>query len=244
MCATPSARFGVPYFVSILCFDGASRAPGLSCREADQVACCVSQGAHTSPAARRWPRGNAERNDRPARQASADFTYYAPGDMFPGTGMRGQGGRADSTGLFQHPLPDGAGAGLRQFAVVHELGQLRSHRPRLARRPRQGRGYRCRVNDIRLSPTNRKTTPIRGAIISANTAILGRRVPGRPRPPGRGHPAGFVPVARSRTPIAASPISTTSSRCATAWCCARRATLRSISWSTRPASTSASATCT
>jgi len=34
--------------------------------------------------------------DRPDKN-SADFTYYAPGDILPGTGMRGQGGRADAT---------------------------------------------------------------------------------------------------------------------------------------------------
>ena len=40
--------------------------------------------------------GGAQTVDRPAR-CSPEFTYYAPGDLLPGTGMKGQDGRGDPT---------------------------------------------------------------------------------------------------------------------------------------------------
>jgi hypothetical protein len=39
-------RFGVPYFVSIMCFDGPTRARRLSCREADQIALRFVKALH------------------------------------------------------------------------------------------------------------------------------------------------------------------------------------------------------
>ncbi|MGD0024018.1 MAG: M23 family peptidase, partial [Xanthobacteraceae bacterium] len=113
-------RFGVPYFVTIGCDDGPKRVRRLSCREADKVgirflnALNVVGGAPPPPYPP--PQAGEERSMNPPPQAgeeksinpppqtidrpdknSADFTYYAPGDILPGTGMRGQGGRADAT---------------------------------------------------------------------------------------------------------------------------------------------------
>jgi hypothetical protein len=90
-------RFGVPYVVTIGCFDGANSARRLSCRDADKVlvrflkALAIAGG---SPGPGKPPKAQAI--DRP-QTASPDFTYYAPGDLIPGTGMKGKGGRADAT---------------------------------------------------------------------------------------------------------------------------------------------------
>jgi murein DD-endopeptidase MepM/ murein hydrolase activator NlpD len=90
-------RFGVPYVVSIECFDGPTSARRLSCREADKVAVRflkalnIVGGAPLPP-----PYPPPQTIERPEK-ISPDFTYYAPGDILPGTGMRGQGGRADFT---------------------------------------------------------------------------------------------------------------------------------------------------
>jgi hypothetical protein len=92
------ARFGMVYFVSIECFDGPGSARRLSCREADKVALhCLKAlnvvgGAPQSGEAASGP----QTVERP-EQTSPDFTYYAAGDLLPGSGMKGQSGRADPT---------------------------------------------------------------------------------------------------------------------------------------------------
>ena len=71
-------RFGVPYFVSILCFDGPTRARRLSCREADQIALRFVKALHLvggAPAAAPAPAAPPV-IERP-EQISSDFTYYA-----------------------------------------------------------------------------------------------------------------------------------------------------------------------
>ena len=81
-------RFGVPYVVSIGCFDGASNAHRLSCRDADKVALRflnalnIVGGAPQTGTAGLTP----QTIDRP-EPVSPDFTYFAPGDILPGTGI-------------------------------------------------------------------------------------------------------------------------------------------------------------
>jgi hypothetical protein len=91
-------RYGVPYVVSILCFDGGSRYHMIACREAGRVATRflkalhlaggTAEGAHTDAV--------ADTIERP-QDVSPDFTYRSPGGIIPGTGFRGQSGRADYT---------------------------------------------------------------------------------------------------------------------------------------------------
>jgi hypothetical protein len=90
-------RFGVPYVVSIGCNDGANSAHRLSCHDADKVtvhflkALAIAGGSPQTamPAA-------AQTIDRP-KAMSPDFTYYAPGDLIPGTGVKGHDGSTDAT---------------------------------------------------------------------------------------------------------------------------------------------------
>jgi hypothetical protein len=91
-------RYGVPYFVSIECFDGANSSRRLSCREADKVALRFLKALNIvggAPPAE-TPSLASEAIQRPEK-TSPDFTYYAPGDILPGTGSHGQSGRTDST---------------------------------------------------------------------------------------------------------------------------------------------------
>jgi hypothetical protein len=91
-------RFGVPYVVAIKCFDGAVSARRLACREADKVAVRVVKAlAVTGGAPAAATAADAPRAIEAPRATSPDFTYYAPGDLLPGTGTKGQGGRADAT---------------------------------------------------------------------------------------------------------------------------------------------------
>lgn len=91
-------RFGVPYVVSILCFDGPRRMRRLSCREADKVAVRFLRALHIvgGEPQRQTTKTPPQTIERPEK-ISPDFTFYAPGDILPGTGMRGQAGRADAT---------------------------------------------------------------------------------------------------------------------------------------------------
>jgi hypothetical protein len=91
-------RFGVPYVVAIICFDGPSSSHRLSCREADKVALRFLSALNLVGGAPQSGTANLDPRiiDRPAA-VSPDFTYYAPGDLIPGTGMHGQSGRADPT---------------------------------------------------------------------------------------------------------------------------------------------------
>ena len=91
-------RFGVPYFISIGCLDGRKGSRRLSCREADQVALRFLKALNIVGGAPRDEPASAARAtiERPD-EVSAEFTYYAPGDILPGTGIRGQSGRSDTT---------------------------------------------------------------------------------------------------------------------------------------------------
>jgi hypothetical protein len=91
-------RYGVPYFVSIECFDGPNSSRRLSCREADKVALRFLKALNVAGGAPRTDATSVAQHTiaRPEK-ISPDFTYYPPGDILPGTGSRGQSGRADFT---------------------------------------------------------------------------------------------------------------------------------------------------
>ncbi len=140
-------RFGVPYAVSIACFDGPASSRRLSCREADKVALRFLQALNLAGGApETWAGSPSPRTvDRP-EQISSDFTYFAAGDLIPGTGVHGKSGRRRRYCLRQNPLPHRTSTGFCRLAVIHELGQLRPDRPRRLGRRRQW-NYHCRVND-------------------------------------------------------------------------------------------------
>jgi len=91
-------RYGVPYVVATDCFDAAvARYHHMACRDADRV---IQLFLHKLRIAGGTPQpAQPETPPAPARPAavSPTFTYYAPGHLLPGTGYRGNGGRADDT---------------------------------------------------------------------------------------------------------------------------------------------------
>jgi hypothetical protein len=99
-------RYGVPYSVSIGCFETASaRYKMPSCRTADQIAQrflrvlqVVGGMPHPLHIAEPWP------VERPEK-VSHSFGYFAPGQVQSGTSFRGQGGRADYTVYSQIRFP-------------------------------------------------------------------------------------------------------------------------------------------
>ena len=92
-------RFGVPYVVSVDCFDAAfARYHHIACRDADRVIARflrnlrIAGGAPQATA----PASTAPAPERPA-EVSPVFTYQPPGRLIANTGFRLNGGRADST---------------------------------------------------------------------------------------------------------------------------------------------------
>jgi hypothetical protein len=160
-------RFGVPYVVSITCHDGGARFGKISCRDADKAAVRflkalqVAGGSRAETEVRRAPRSEpilaapslgpmeARTIERPAER-SPDFTYHKPGALLPGSGYKGQGGRADYTvyAKIRFPLREApAFANSQSFMNWGDCDQ--TGRVALGRLGNQT-AYRCRVNSQTL----------------------------------------------------------------------------------------------
>lgn len=139
-------RYGVPYVVSIQCYDGAQRRKRLSCKNAERVGLRFLRelrlaGGTPAPVPEAIA---APPIERPQRMSDV-FTYHPVGRLLPGTGMRGRGGDADPTvyANIRFPLAD-APAYVNSQSFMHG-GDC----DRTGRRPVRGRedaSYRCRVN--------------------------------------------------------------------------------------------------
>jgi hypothetical protein len=91
-------RFGIPYVVSIQCFDGPQRRTRLACRNADRIALRFLRalrmvGGNPSLSVATTPPAALE---RPDAQSDA-FRYHPVGRLVPGSGMRAPAGNADRT---------------------------------------------------------------------------------------------------------------------------------------------------
>ena len=91
-------RYGVPYAVSIECFDGGARFRKISCRDADKVVVRLIKALRIAGGTpqRRPAAIEADTIARPAA-VSTVFTYHSPGSLLPGTGFKGRTGVADYT---------------------------------------------------------------------------------------------------------------------------------------------------
>ncbi len=98
-------RFGVPYVVSIQCYDRRPSKRFLTCRDADQVAEKFFNRlelAGGTPSQIAQPKIEVARPEK----SSEDFTYYGPGDLIPNSGWKKMPGRVDYTvyALFRFPI--------------------------------------------------------------------------------------------------------------------------------------------
>jgi hypothetical protein len=144
-------RYGVPYVVSIECHDGGMRFHKMSCREADKVAIRILRSLQVAGGTPQPQAGavTADTIDRP-ETLSPVFTYHSPGNLLPGSGMRGHSGRADYTvySKIRFPLAEApAFANSQSFnhwgdcdqtgrVAIGQLGKTAI--------------YRCRVNSLPL----------------------------------------------------------------------------------------------
>ncbi|HWV55651.1 M23 family metallopeptidase [Pseudorhodoplanes sp.] len=91
-------RFGIPYVVSVQCFDGPQRRTRLACRNADRIALRFLRALRVvggNPAAS-VATAAPEPIKRPETQSEA-FRYYPVGKLVPGSGMRAPAGDPDRT---------------------------------------------------------------------------------------------------------------------------------------------------
>ena len=99
-------RFGVPYVVSIACFDaGVSRYKMPTCRAADQVALRFLRALRVVGGMPRILRAAKPLPIERPTAVSHSFGYYGPGQLLSGTGFRGQAGRIDYTVYSQIRFP-------------------------------------------------------------------------------------------------------------------------------------------
>jgi hypothetical protein len=124
-------RYGVPYVVSTLCFDAAvGRFHHMACRDADRVLeLFLHKLRIVGGTPQRAPKSATPLVlDRPAA-VSPTFTYYAPGRLIPGTGYRGNGGRADDTvyAAIRFPLAEAPAFANTQYFARRVAGGVRAY---------------------------------------------------------------------------------------------------------------------
>ena len=143
-------RFGVPYVLSIGCNDGANSAHRLSCHDADKVAVRFLKALAIAGGAPQPGKPVAALTIARPQGVSPEFTYYAPGDLIPGTGTKGHDGRADPTvyAAIRYPMQTAP-------SYVNSQSFMNWGDCNLTGRvglPRVGKteAYHCRVNSIPL----------------------------------------------------------------------------------------------
>jgi hypothetical protein len=145
-------RYGVTYVAAIYCLDMRPRPKRLTCRQADQVAVHFLQSLKLAGGAPAAEPATVKpvTIDRP-QPVSKDFTYFSPGFLIPGTGLKpGMSGRADYT-VYAHlrfPLeqaPDFANSqSFNNWGDCDFTGRSPRHLGR------KDMSYSCKVNGLPL----------------------------------------------------------------------------------------------
>ncbi|MSO66853.1 MAG: M23 family peptidase [Pseudolabrys sp.] len=137
-------RFGVPYVLSIQCYDMRPSSKHLTCREADPLALRflnVLRIAGGAPAKIPQPKFDLS---RPA--APSDFTYYSPGDLIENSGWKKMPGRVDYNvySRMRFPIANAPGYVISQsfmpWGDCYRTGTV-------GRMGKKGAKYHCKVNN-------------------------------------------------------------------------------------------------
>lgn len=141
-------RFGVPYILSIQCYDRRPSSKFLSCREADPIAESFLkrlQLAGGTPQKIEEPKLDLTRPE-----AKSDFTYYAPGDLIPGTGYKKQPGTADYHvyAMMRFPIANAPAYVKSQSFMPWGDCYRTGHNGRIGRKDAP---YSCKVNGLPLT---------------------------------------------------------------------------------------------
>jgi hypothetical protein len=140
-------RYGVPYVVSLSCFEGGARYRRMSCRDADKVAVHFLQALRVAGGAAQTQAPMAAPNtvERPQAQSTV-FTYHPPGQIIPGTGFKRGAGRVDYTVYSKIRFPIADAPAFANSQSFMNWGDC-DHTGRISA-GRQGKtaAYRCRVS--------------------------------------------------------------------------------------------------
>jgi hypothetical protein len=136
-------RFGVPYVLSIQCYDMRPSSRHLSCREADPLALRFLKLLNTaggSPAKMQQPKFDLSRPD-----GKSDFTYYGPGDLIENSGWKKMPGRVDYHVYSRMRFPIADAPGYVKSQSFMPWGDC-YHTGKVGRTGRKGAQYHCRLN--------------------------------------------------------------------------------------------------
>jgi murein DD-endopeptidase MepM/ murein hydrolase activator NlpD len=137
-------RYGVTYVVSILCFDGPARGRRVSCKDADRVGKAFLRALRFAGGTPQTIEQTNQTVERPKDESPA-FTFHAPGEILPRTGVRGQGGVPDRTVYAKIRFPmEETPAYVNSQSFMH-WGNC-NMTGRVGARGTKGASYRCRVN--------------------------------------------------------------------------------------------------
>ena len=137
-------RFGVPYVLSIQCYDMRPSSKHLSCREADPLAVRflnLLRTAGGTPAKIPQPKFDLSRPE-----GKSDFTYYGPGDLIENSGWKKMPGRADYHVYARMRFPIADAPGYVKSQSFMPWGDC-YHTGTVGRTGRKGAQYHCKVND-------------------------------------------------------------------------------------------------
>jgi hypothetical protein len=149
-------RHGAPYLVSIDC-----RAPGfggelLSCDEADKVGEKFLKSlrlAGGAPSIVKLGTTSPKTIDRP-KCADPKFTYHAPGNLIPGSGYQGNGGKVDYTVYARVSFPIAADHSYANSQTMMSGGLCLSNPPTtiytVPEPNKRGDSYHCKQNPTKL----------------------------------------------------------------------------------------------
>jgi hypothetical protein len=140
-------RYGVPYVLSIQCYDQRPNPRILTCKQADPIAEQFLKQLHLAggtPAPIAQPRFDLS---RPA--GTSDFTYYGPGDLIENTGWHKMPGRADYHVYARMGFPIAKAPAYVKSQSFMPWGDC-YHTAHVGRIGRKGAKYNCKLNDKEL----------------------------------------------------------------------------------------------
>jgi hypothetical protein len=137
-------RFGVPYVLSVQCYDMRPSSKHLSCKEADPLAVKflgLLRVAGGTPATVAQPKSDLSRP-----QAVSDFTFYGPGDLIANSGWKKMPGRADYHVYARMRFPIAEAPAYVKSQSFMPWGDC-YHTGTVGRTGRKGAAYHCKLND-------------------------------------------------------------------------------------------------
>jgi hypothetical protein len=137
-------RFGVPYVLSIQCYDQRPSARILTCKQADPIAEQFLRQLRTAggtPGKLQEPKFDLSRPE-----AKSDFTYYSPGDLIENTGWRKMPGRADYHVYARMRFPIAYAPAYVKSQSFMSWGDC-YRTGKVGRTGKKGAPYHCKLND-------------------------------------------------------------------------------------------------